>query len=287
MLSDIEVSGDASSQRALRYAVYHLNSAANPEDEHMQIGARALTGDAYLGHVFWDTEIYLLPFYVLTWPEAARSLLMYRYHTLPAARDKAARLGYRGALYAWESAGTGEETTPESVIDSSGQIVEVLCGTLEQHISADVAWAVWQYWQCTRDEAFLLEAGAEIVLSTARFWASRATLERDGRYHIRNVIGPDEYHEHVDDNAYTNALARWNLERGLEIADLVADRWPERWRGLSEALHLDGRELAEWRRVAEGVVDGLQDDGRLEQPGYFDLEDIDLRQYGAARCQWM
>ena len=97
--SDVRVDGDATAQRALRFAIYHLNSAANPDDERVSIGARALTGDAYLGHVFWDTEIYMLPFYTFTWPAAARALLMYRYHTLPAARAKAVRLGlYRRAV---------------------------------------------------------------------------------------------------------------------------------------------------------------------------------------------
>jgi trehalose/maltose hydrolase-like predicted phosphorylase len=98
--SDVEIEGDAAAQRVLRFAVYHLNSAANPDDERVSIGARALTGDAYLGHVFWDTEIFLLPFYTLTWPEAARALLMYRFHTLDGARAKAAGMGWRGALYA-------------------------------------------------------------------------------------------------------------------------------------------------------------------------------------------
>ena len=118
--SDIVIEGDEEAQKALRFAVYHLIGAANPEDEHVSIGARALTGDSYLGHVFWDTEIFLLPFYILTWPEAARALLMYRYHTLPGARAKAARMGYRGAMYAWESADTGEETTPEHSSISTG-----------------------------------------------------------------------------------------------------------------------------------------------------------------------
>jgi trehalose/maltose hydrolase-like predicted phosphorylase len=122
-LSDVEVDGDAKIQQALRFAIYHLISAVNPDDERVSIGARALTGDAYFGHVFWDTEIYLLPFYMFTWPEAARALLMYRFHTLPGARAKAAKLGYRGALYAWESTDTGEETTPEKVIDSEGRLI--------------------------------------------------------------------------------------------------------------------------------------------------------------------
>ena len=174
--SDVEVDGDDAAQQALRFAIYHLNSAANPADERVSIGARALTGDDYHGHVFWDTEIYLLPFYVLTWPEAARTLLMYRFRTLDAARAKSARMGWRGALYAWESADSGAETTPEQVIGADRQVINILSGKEEQHISADVAYAVWQYWEATGDDAFLRDAGAEILLETGRFWASRALL---------------------------------------------------------------------------------------------------------------
>ena len=213
-LSDLGVVGDDAARQALRFAVYHLNGAANPNDERVSIGARALTGDAYLGHVFWDTETYVLPFYIATWPEAARTLLMYRYHTLPAARAKAVRMGWRGAMYAWESADTGEETTPDNVLNPRGETIRVLCGIQEQHITADIAYAVWQYWEATGDDRFMLDAGAEILLETARFWASRAVLEPDGKRHIREVIGPDEYHELIDDSAYTNVLARWNVRRG-------------------------------------------------------------------------
>ena len=140
--SDVEVGGDDAAQQALRFAIYHLNSAANPADERVLIGARALTGDDYHGQVFWDTEIYLLPFYILTWPEAARALLMYRFRTLDAARAKSARLGWRGALYAWKFADSGAETTPEQVIGPDRQVIDILSGKEEQHISADVAYAV-------------------------------------------------------------------------------------------------------------------------------------------------
>ena len=278
--SDVQVDGDVAAQHALRFAVYHLIAAANPTDERVSIGARALTGDAYLGHVFWDTEIFLLPFYVFTWPAAARALLLYRYHTLPAARAKAARLGYRGAFYAWESADTGEETTPPRVIGPHGQVVEIRCGTEEQHISADVAYAVWLYWQATGDTTFLLEAGAEIMLETARFWASRAVLEADG-YHIRGVIGPDEYHEGVDDNAYTNVLAAWNLERGLEVAALLERRWPERSAALRERLTLTDEELRAWRDVAARLAVEQDPASRVFEQfaGYFGLEPIDLAAY--------
>jgi trehalose/maltose hydrolase-like predicted phosphorylase len=278
---NLEIDGDAEAQLALRFAAYHLISVANPSQEHLSIGARGLSGDAYGGHVFWDTEIFTLPFYIFTWPEAARALLLFRYHTLHAAREKAASMGYQGALYAWESTDTGEETTPTAVRTKDGEVVEILNGTQEQHISADVAYGVWQYWLATHDEAFMREAGAEILIETARFWASRAQLEGDGVYHIRGVIGPDEYHPTVDDNAYTNMLARWNIHRALEIAELVKQQWPERWGELRRQLHLTAAELAHWERVAAGIVTGLDPErNRFEQfAGYSTLEEIDLAAY--------
>ena len=206
--SDVRIEGDDESQRALRFAVYHLTSAANPADDRVSIGARALTGDAYLGHVFWDTEIYLLPFYTAIWPAAARALLMYRFHTLPSAREKAEHLGFKGALYAWESADTGIETTPERVMramarswkyyaagwsTTSAPTSRMRFGSTGAHLLTTISFC---------------DAGAEILLETARFWASRSVPEADGMRHIRHVIGPDEYHEDVDDNAFTNVMAR-------------------------------------------------------------------------------
>jgi len=280
-VSEVEIGGDPAAQTALRFALYHLNGAANPADEHVSIGARALTGDDYLGHVFWDTEIYLLPFYALTWPEAARALLMYRFHTLDAARAKATRLGWRGALYAWESADTGAEASPAQVIAPDRQVVNILCGTQEQHISADVAYAVWQYWQATADERFLLAAGAEILLETARFWASRAELDGDGVRHIRGVIGPDEYHQHIDDNAFTNVMAQWNIRRGLDVAALMRERWSPQWTSLSSRLGVDDAELKGWREAADTIATGLNPKtGLYEQfTGYFGLEPVDLAAY--------
>ncbi len=273
--------GDGPAAQALRFAVYHLNSVANPDDERVSVGARALTGDEYLGHVFWDTEVYLLPFYTLTWPAAARALLLYRFHTLPGAREKALADGWRGAMYAWESADTGEETTPDRVMTPEGNLVDVLSGKLEQHITADVAYAVRQYWLATGDDEFMRVAGAEILLDTARFWASRASLEADRQSHIRDVIGPDEYHEHIDDNAFTNVMARWNIRRGIEVAAWLRAKAQERWTELSTQLDLQESELAAWTSVADTLVTGFDaKTGMFEQfAGYFGLEDIDLAGY--------
>jgi trehalose/maltose hydrolase-like predicted phosphorylase len=279
--SDVAVQGDPASQRALRFAIYHLNGAANPQDEHVSIGARALTGDDYRGHVFWDTEIFLLPFYSLTWPRAARAMLMYRFRTLDEARAKAVRLGWRGALYAWESADTGADVTPEHAIGPDRRVVDILCGTQEQHITADVAYAVWRYWLATGDEDFLRQAGCEILLDTARFWISRAVPEPDGRRHIRGVIGPDEYHENIDDNAFTNVMARHNIACAVAASDLLKARWPDDWRRLSAALGIDDAELASWPAEAARIVTGLDAaTGLYEQfAGYFGLERIDLARF--------
>lgn len=292
--SDIRIRGDETAQRQVRFAIYHLLSAANPNDEHVSIGARGLTGEGYLGHVFWDTDIFLIPFYTLAWPEAARALLMYRYHTLPAARARATLFGYRGALYAWESADTGEDVTPTEAIGPDGQLTAIRCGAQEHHISADVAYAVWRYWSCTRDRDFLLRAGAEIIFETARFWASRCALEADGRYHIRRVIGPDEYHEDVDDNAYTNGMAQWNLRCAHSLARLIASRWPRQWRTLAQRLALSDEEPAHWRDISNRLVIGAtrsrhcaSADRPIQRPlleqfaGYFCREPIDLRAYAS------
>jgi kojibiose phosphorylase len=284
--SDVRLTGDADAQRALRFAVYHLVSAVDPGNERASIGARGMTGKGYGGHVFWDTEVFMLPFFTWTWPEAARALLMYRHHTLARARERARALGYAGALYAWESADTGEDVTPAMFLAPDGEIIPVFTGKREQHISADVAWGVWSYWQATRDSAFLLDAGAEILLETARFWASRATRKDDGLWHVDGVEGPDEYHDLVDDDAYTNWMAQWNLERGAEVTQLLAREWPEAWEALAARLGITKSETDTWLETAAGMYRGIDPaTGIVEQfRGYFALEPLDLTPYAKRRA---
>jgi len=279
--SDIRLDGDPEAQRALRFAAYHLLSAADPTDDRVSIGARGMTGDAYSGHAFWDTEIYMLPFFALTWPEAARALLMYRHHTLTAAKAKAARYGARGAFYAWESADTGEDVTPASVVGPGGVAIAIKVAAQEQHISADVAFGAWSYWLATGDDVFLLEAGAEIIIETARFWASRAEPGSDGKRHIRGVIGPDEYHEHVDDDAYTNGMARWNLRTAAAVVRDMATRWPEPWAELRATLGFEDAEPDEWSAAARDLYTGLDPKtGLIEQfRGYFALKDLPISSF--------
>jgi trehalose/maltose hydrolase-like predicted phosphorylase len=279
--ADVEIAGDEETQRKARFAIYHLIGCANPEDEYASPGARSLTGERYKGHVFWDTETFVLPFFVYTHPTTARSLLMYRYHTLPAALERAHIMGYRGALYAWESTDTGVDVTPPFVYNAAGERLEILTGSQEHHISADVAYGVWQYRRATQDEEFFLAAGAEMLLEIARFWASRAERGEDGRYHIRRVIGPDEFHEHAADNTYTNLMAQWVLRRGVETVEWLRKQQPKQWRELSERIGLEEAELAAWEEVAGGLVDNFDPESKLfeQHSGYFDLEDIDLRDF--------
>ena len=231
--------------------------------------------------MFWDTEIYVLPFYVATWPEAARALLMYRYHTLPGARAKAVRMGWRGAMYAWESTDTGEETTPERLIGLNGDLIEVLCGTQEQHITADIAYAIWQYWEAQGTICSWSMPARKSCWKPRGSGPVAQVPEADGCRHIRGVIGPDEYHENIDDSAYTNVMARWNIRRGIEMAALLRDRWPGRWAELSKQLGLDDAELRQWSEAAETLFTGFAPaSGLFEQfAGFFDLEEVDLSRY--------
>ncbi|OFZ18828.1 MAG: hypothetical protein A2X94_01000 [Bdellovibrionales bacterium GWB1_55_8] len=276
-VANIEIEGDPASERALRFASYSLLSAANPDDDRVSIGARALTGNSYFGHVFWDTEIFMLPFFICVAPDVARSLLMYRYHTLTGARKNARKNGYRGAMFAWESADTGEETTPRHMTSPSGEKIRILTGDQEHHITADVAYTAWQYYLYTGDRGFLAGPGAEILMETARFWASRVVRKKDdGKFHIEHAIGPDEYHEDIADNAFTNEMARWNLRQAATVARELT-RSPETRAGVLELLdrlRVDEKELSSWTEIADDIVIAKERDGVTEQfRGYFGLED--------------
>ncbi len=280
---NVTIEGDDEADRALRYSLFQLLIAAPQDDERVSIPAKSLSGFGYRGHVFWDTEIFMLPFFIHTQPDLARNMLMYRYHTLPEARHVAAKQGYEGALFAWESALTGEETTPRWVPDpNSDELVRIWSGDIEIHIAADVAYGVCQYWAVTGDDAFMRDCGAEIVLDTARFWASRAEWNAErGAYEINDVIGPDEYHDHVDNNAFTNRMAQWNLETAFDVLAWLRREHPQKAVELDERLDLSDERLAQWRDVIERLV-VLQDPemGLFEQfEDFFELRDVDLEDY--------
>jgi hypothetical glycosyl hydrolase len=205
-------SAEPQDQLALDYTVWHLTAMTPADNERCSIAAKGLTGEGYKGHVFWDTEIFLLPFHLFTRPQVARSLLRYRWLNLAGAREKARRNGWPGALFPWESAASGQEETPEyaAINIRTGTRQKVASALAEHHIVADIAWAVVAYWQATHDDAFMRNEGLTLLIETATFWMGRAT-EVNGRLEIHDVIGPDEYTEHVNNNAYTNYLAWHNV----------------------------------------------------------------------------
>lgn len=275
---DVVIEGDEVAQRAVRYNLFQLLIAAPHYTDRASIPAKTLSGFGYRGHVFWDTDIFILPFFTFTRPELARNLLMYRYHTLPGAREKARQAGYAGAMFAWESAHDGRETTPRWVPLPNGELIRIWCGDIEHHISADVAYAVWQYWQVTGDDDFMRDYGAEIILDTAAFWGSRAEYNpQKQRYEINDVIGPDEYHEHVNNNAFTNRMVQWHLERALETLTWLRQRYPKKARELEECLELSPARLARWEDICRRIAIPYDPaSGLIEQfEGFFELEELD------------
>lgn len=285
--SDVVIEGDAAAEQAVRFGLYHLLIAAPRHEDRVSIPARTLSGYGYRGHALWESEIYMLPFYVYTQPEVARNLLMYRYHTLAGARRKAARQGYEGAMFAWESAATGDETTARWMPVRSEElgeegVVRVWTGDIAHHNTAGVVYGVVQYWQATGDEAFMRAYGAEIVLSAAVFWGSRPVWDeaRQG-FIVEDVIGPDESHEHVDNNAFTNAMARWTLQVGREVLGWLKARHPRDADRLVADLALTEDRLAHWSSVIEGlVVTADPETGIIEQFDGFDrLKQVDLATY--------
>ncbi len=275
--ADLRITGSVAAEQALRFHAYHLTSAAD-HDPTVSVGGRALTGRAYEGHVFWDVEIFMLPFYLHTRPDVARCLLGYRHHTLDGARRRARGMGCRGACYAWESTVTGDDATPAMIVlRTTHREIPIFTGSQQIHVTADVAHGVWRYWEATRDEEFMARQGAEILAETARFWASRSTPE-GGRYHIRGVVGPDEYHHGVNDNAYTNWMARLNLERAVWLVDWLKKQHPQAHEALAERVGLDGGEPAHWAEVARTLfVPEPNRNGVIEQfEGFFDLEPYPL-----------
>ena len=261
--ADVRVEGDPDLQRAIRLAVYHLMAAVADADE-APVGARGLTGPAYRGHVFWDADLFVLPFLAATHAPAARAMLEYRIRRLPAARRRSTAEGAAGARFPWESAGSGDDVTPHSGRDQSGRIVPIRTGDDEVHIVGAVALAAAVYEDWTDDREFAEGPGRMLLIETARFWASRIRVDSLGRGHVYGVIGPDEYHEPVDDNAYTNVLARWNLRRAARVAVEGEDPTVSR------------AEVERWRVLADALVDGYDPDtDRYEEfAGFGDLEPL-------------
>jgi protein-glucosylgalactosylhydroxylysine glucosidase len=208
--SDIIVEGDDASQRDIHSAMYHLYSFVR-EGTSYSPSPMGLSGLGYNGHVFWDAELWMFPAILVLHPEMARSMVEYRYQRLAEAKHNAFAHGFKGAMYPWESAASGNEETP----------VWALSGPFEHHITADVAIAAWNYFAVTRDTAWLKEKGFPVIKECADFWVSRVEKNGPGKYDIKNVVAADEWAENVDNNAFTNAAAKVNLKDAMMAAAIV------------------------------------------------------------------
>ncbi len=301
----ITIEGNDYDQFAVRYAQYQLRLMVPKHDSRMSIGAKGLTGEGYKGHVFWDNEIFLLPYYTFTEPETARKLEEYRYLSLPSAHMKAKDYGYAGAMVPWQTAWlTDGETTPlaKDVDIVTGLPSKILTGPLEQHVTADVAFGVWFYYMATDDQDFMDQYGYEIIFDTAKFWVSRLedkcrqitvsvnpetkqtelneTVTEDGFYHICDIIGPDEYKEHKTDNAFTNYMAVWNIRTAMTYCEKLQKDNPALYDSLNKKLDLE-KYYQEWSEKVDKVFLPVPNEKDVlpQDSTYLTLKEIDLSKY--------
>lgn len=285
--ADIRIYSDRFMQKVTRLHIYHLLTTASIHNKHIDAGipARGLHGEAYRGHVFWD-GIYIVPFYSRHLPETARALLMYRHKRLDAARKYAKDSGYQGAMYPWQTADDGgEETQIIHYNPVSGEWDPDL-SCLQRHVSIAVFYNVWDYCTITGDNKFLEDYGAEMMLEIARFWASIAYYDKKtGRYHIKDVMGPDEFHEKypdaeeggLKDNAYTNIMVVWLLEKTIQIIRELPRKVLD---GVSEKIGFKPSEMDKWRDVTNKMNVTISKDGIISQfDGYMALKELDWDHY--------
>lgn len=261
----VRIGGDGHAQHAVNFALYHLLRAANPRDSRVAVCAKGSAGEAYFGHFFWDTEIYLLPFFLYTRPEAARALVEFRLNSLEGARRNATLRGYRGACYPWESSVTGDEQCP------NWQYAD-----FEIHVTADVAHAVRHYHAATGDDRLLFQA-AEALVEMARYWACRVQRRADGSFNLNGVMGPDEYTCFSNNNAYVNEMARHALRFTLETLATLERHLPRKYAALVERLGFSADERRDFAAIAAALPVHVRPDGVVVQCDHFeDLEDIDF-----------
>ncbi len=237
--ADVEIDGDDRLQQGIRFNEYHLLQSVG-RDGKTNISAKGVTGEGYEGHYFWDTEIYIFPFFLYNKPEIARKLLDYRWAGLESARRRARQMSHaKGALYPWRTI-AGEECS-----------AYFPAGTAQYHINADVAYSIRQYMDATGDDDWLRAHGAEIVMETARIWTGIGSYDRQDRFVINVVTGPDEYTALVNNNYYTNAMAQAHLAFAADVAERLAAQFPADYTRIEQAMALEAKEPAAWRRAAQ------------------------------------
>ena len=269
---------------SINFALYHLRIMVKTDDNRVGIGAKALSGEGYKGHSFWDTELFILPYFTYTHPEIARTLLEYRYHNLYGARLKAKEHGYEGAMYPWECAWVDDgEVTPlymgADIV--TGEITKVWTGLIEHHITADIVYAIDHYYKVTNDIDYMEKYGYEIIFEAALFWASRLEYIADkDRYEIRNVIGPDEYKEHVDNNAYTNYMAAYAMRLAIKKFEYLKNNNKVLFDALDSKLDLKYIKECIEKRLPKLYLPLPDADGIIPQSDTFlGLKKLDISKY--------
>ncbi len=286
-MSDIRIEGDSFAQMVTRLYAYHLMATSSTHTQSMDAGmpARGLHGEAYRGHIFWDS-LYVLPFFYRRFPEVAKGALLYRYRRLDPARTYALEYGYKGAMFPWQSAEDGHEETQIIHYNPVSGLWDPDLSSRQRHVSIAIFYNVWEYYNYTQDEDFLHDYGMEMMLEVSRFWTSVAEKDpKDNRYHIRGIMGPDEFHEKypdreeggLDDNTYTNVMTVWLLEKMLEIIDRAPEMLLKR---AFEKIGMDKEEIATWREMTTSMyVPFIEKDLMSQFEGYEKLKEVDFEAY--------
>jgi len=286
--SDVQIEGDAEAQHALRYSLYHLLIIAPYHTQGTSIPARGLSGQVYKGAIFWDTELFMLPFFQHTNPSVAKTLLQYRVSGLPGAKDKARQYGYEGAFYAWESQEDGFDACTHFNVTNvfTGRPTRTFFRDKQIHISGDIPLAFREYCRATGDLSVLVEGGAEVIYECARFLLSWSYFQpQKQRYELLDVTGPDEYHERVNNNYYTNVLSAYTLETALWVYETLEQADPAAHARILASSQFNDilpmiRDMAEKLYVAEPDADT----GIIPQfDRYFTLEDVTLADLNARK----
>ena len=281
---DVKICGDRLTQKMVHLNYYHLIISNSELSSSWDTGiyARGLTGECYRGHIFWD-DVFILPFYCMNFPEVAKGALIYRYKRLQAAREYAKQFGYKGAMFPWHSASTGDEQTQLVHINPLTKEWEPDNTSLQRHVNLAIAYDICIYFNYTQDHSFMQEYGFEILRDICRFWASAASKNQNGKYDIYKVMGPDEFHESykggqgLKNNSYTSIMVVWLFEYFISFLE---DK--KRLPNLQNNLGISSGELKSWEDISHNLVVPMYDSGVIEQfEGYRNLLDVDLDAYKA------
>jgi trehalose/maltose hydrolase-like predicted phosphorylase len=286
-LSNLELLASDNQILILRLHIFHLQQTVSENSIGLDIGvpSRGWHGEAYRGHIFWD-ELYIFPFIIFHSPQLARSLLMYRYHRLFQARQAALENGYKGAMFPWQSGSNGREESQQIHLNpNSGRWIPDN-SRYQRHINAAISYNVWQYYQGTGDKDFLASFGAELILNTALFWSDIMEYNEDmEKFEIKGVMGPDEYHTNypgsdkpgLNNNAYTNFMAAWNIQCALNLLELFKG---EQARMLAQKVGFDKQTIALWKDIIKKMyIPFLHDEIILQFDGFEKLKDLDWNEY--------